>query len=127
MSHEVKVTGRKLTFSEAIRKLNPEVFANGGVRPAQPKSESGGALERKTQTPGTSKRRVARGNAPVLRVHLIRIGARMLDDDNLISGYKPLRDAIASRFGLDDNQRTIEWRYGQCQGDQGTIVMMELI
>ena len=69
---------------------------------------------------------MAGGNAPVLRVFLIRFGVGVLDSDNLIAGYKPLRDAIASKFGLDDVDTTIQWRYGQCQGERiGTVVLME--
>lgn len=49
-------------------------------------------------------------------VTLTRIAPRPLDDDNLSSGFKALRDGIADRFGLKDNDPRIQWRYAQERG-----------
>ena len=64
-----------------------------------------------------------------MRVTLISFRKRELDDDNLIGGFKPLRDAIARWLGLDDNQRVIDWQYGQVEtkGRAGTAVNIEKI
>lgn len=49
-------------------------------------------------------------------VTLTRIAPRALDDDNLRSGFKGLRDGIADRLGIADNDPRIEWRYAQERG-----------
>lgn len=49
-------------------------------------------------------------------VTLIRVAPRPLDGDNLQSGFKALRDGIADRLGVADNDPRIEWRYGQVRG-----------
>lgn len=62
-------------------------------------------------------------------VEIIRLGRNTLDSDNLVSGGKPLRDAIARSLGIDDGDERIRWHYGQCttDGDTGTIVRITLI
>lgn len=50
------------------------------------------------------------------RVHLVRIAPRSLDDDNLQSGFKALRDGIADRFGIPDNDPRLKFTYGQERG-----------
>ena len=52
---------------------------------------------------------------PVI-VELMRIAPRPLDDDNLRSAFKALRDGIADRYGVKDNDPRIEWRYSQHKG-----------
>lgn len=49
-------------------------------------------------------------------VTLIRVAPRKLDDDNLVSGFKALRDGIAARFGVDDADPRIQFRYEQVRG-----------
>lgn len=49
-------------------------------------------------------------------VTLIRVAPRALDDDNLSSGFKALRDGIADRLGVKDNDPRVTWRYGQVKG-----------
>ena len=49
-------------------------------------------------------------------VTLIRVAPRALDGDNLQSGFKALRDGIADRLGVADNDPRIEWRYAQVKG-----------
>lgn len=46
-------------------------------------------------------------------VTLTRIAPRMLDDDNLRSGFKNLRDGVADRLGVKDNDPRVTWRYAQ--------------
>lgn len=49
-------------------------------------------------------------------VTLIRVAPRKLDDDNLASGFKALRDGIADRFGVDDGDPRIRFKYDQVRG-----------
>lgn len=49
-------------------------------------------------------------------VTLIRVAPRKLDDDNLQSGFKALRDGIADRLGVKDNDPRVAWRYDQVRG-----------
>lgn len=49
-------------------------------------------------------------------VTLMRIAPRALDDDNLASGFKALRDGIADRLGVDDRDPRVTWRYIQGRG-----------
>lgn len=51
-----------------------------------------------------------------VEVVLIRIAPRELDTDNLQSGLKALRDGIADRFGVKDNDPRIGWNYEQKRG-----------
>lgn len=51
-----------------------------------------------------------------LVVTLTRIGPRPLDDDNLIGGFKGLRDGIADRLGVADNDPRVRWAYRQERG-----------
>jgi hypothetical protein len=49
-------------------------------------------------------------------VTLIRVAPRKLDDDNLQSGFKALRDGIADRLGVKDNDPRVKWKYDQVRG-----------
>lgn len=49
-------------------------------------------------------------------VTLSRIAPRQLDDDNLRTAFKALRDGIAARYGIPDNDPRIRWEYGQERG-----------
>jgi hypothetical protein len=46
-------------------------------------------------------------------VYLTRIGLQRLDDDNLASAFKFVRDQIARELGVDDGGDLVEFRYGQ--------------
>lgn len=46
-------------------------------------------------------------------VTLTRIAPRKLDDDNLRSAFKGIRDAIAARLGVDDGSDQIRFEYQQ--------------
>ena len=56
---------------------------------------------------------------------LIRLGTRFLDDDNLVSSFKHVRDAIADYIhpglaaGQADNDKNINWQYEQAK--KGTL------
>lgn len=52
-------------------------------------------------------------------VILTRIAPRRLDGDNLQSGCKALRDGIADRLGVNDNDPRVTWRYEQERGEPG--------
>lgn len=49
-------------------------------------------------------------------VLLTRIAPRQLDDDNLRSAFKALRDGIADRLGVKDNDPRVRWEYAQERG-----------
>jgi len=61
-------------------------------------------------------------------VCIVRFGRRILDDDNLAGGNKPLRDCIAERLGINDGDSRIEWEYRQVvtRGAVGTLVTIEM-
>jgi hypothetical protein len=49
-------------------------------------------------------------------VTLTRVAPRMLDSDNLQSGCKAIRDGIADRLGVADNDPRVRWEYRQTRG-----------
>lgn len=49
-------------------------------------------------------------------VTITRVAPRALDDDNLQGGCKALRDGIADRLGVKDNDDRVVWRYSQEKG-----------
>lgn len=49
-------------------------------------------------------------------VRMTRVAPRSLDDDNLSSGFKALRDGIADRLGVKDNDPRVRWEYAQVRG-----------
>ncbi len=49
-------------------------------------------------------------------VTITRVAPKPLDTDNLAASAKGLRDGIADRFGVKDNDPRIEWRYAQRRG-----------
>lgn len=51
-------------------------------------------------------------------VTLTRIGPRALDDDNLASALKHVRDGVADALGTHDGPGSgLTWRYGQAKGE----------
>jgi hypothetical protein len=46
-------------------------------------------------------------------VQIISLRKRLIDDDNLIGGAKPLRDQIAKSLGLDDGDPRLVFEYSQ--------------
>lgn len=52
-------------------------------------------------------------------VYLTRYSAGTLDDDNLRSALKAVRDGIADRLGVDDASPEVEWKYEQAACKRG--------
>jgi hypothetical protein len=46
-----------------------------------------------------------------IRVVLTRVAPRELDDDNLRSSFKGIRDEVAKRIGVDDRSKLLKWEY----------------
>lgn len=93
----------------------------GAVEASQPEPDAASPLVR----PGAQRK--GRKKSMVVRITLFGIRARILDEDNFVGGCKPLRDAIAASFGVDDADPRIEWRYAQSRvpKPEGVIVMIE--
>lgn len=51
-------------------------------------------------------------------VTLVRLGGRALDDDNLRSALKGVRDHVAHDLGIDDADARVRWLYGQEVGKE---------
>jgi hypothetical protein len=49
-------------------------------------------------------------------VTLVRVAPRELDGDNLQYAFKAVRDGVADRLGIKDNDPRVEWLYGQQKG-----------
>jgi len=56
-------------------------------------------------------------------VTMTRVGARILDDDNLRGALKSTRDGLADRLGVKDNSPLVEWRYAQAKGRPSAVVV----
>lgn len=54
---------------------------------------------------------------PPFVVTLTRVGARKLDDDNLASAFKYIRDEVARIIGIDDGSPLYTWQYLQRIGE----------
>lgn len=65
----------------------------------------------------------------VVVVTFIHCSVSEIDEDNLVSGAKPLRDSVAASLGVDDRDRRIKWEYRQCigEGPEGTLVKINTI
>lgn len=60
-------------------------------------------------------------------VHMTRHSAGTLDDDGLRSALKSVRDGIADRFGVADNDPRIKFEYAQAKCARGEFgVMVEI-
>ncbi len=47
---------------------------------------------------------------------LVRVAPRILDDDNLRSALKAVRDSVANELGVDDRDPRVSWWYAQEKG-----------
>jgi hypothetical protein len=56
---------------------------------------------------------------PIL-VELCRHANRFWDDDNLVGGFKHVRDGVAHWLGIDDGDSRLTWRYLQVKEKVGT-------
>lgn len=74
--------------------------------------------EQRTQTSNALQSNLgALATPPVTaEVRLLRVGARQLDDDNLRSSLKAVRDGVADWLKIDDGKHNITWRYAQENG-----------
>ena len=59
------------------------------------------------------------GEAERFTITLTRVAPRKLDDDNLASGFKAVRDGVADWLGIDDGSPRIKWQYAQHKGSAG--------
>lgn len=55
-------------------------------------------------------------------VTITRVASRSLDDDNLASSQKAIRDGIADALGIDDGSDRVLWRYKQERGPVGVRI-----
>ena len=115
--------------SESVRRLNPHLFGLGGLQSPQPQQSAQGTLERPKPGGKAVRKRVARSNRVIARVHIVSFRSKDLDRDNLVGGCKWIRDAIAMSLGIDDSERGIDWTYSQhiTRGREGCVVTMEII
>lgn len=58
------------------------------------------------------------------RVRLTRVSAGTLDDDNLRGALKGVRDGVADRLGVKDNDPRVTWEYGQAKGKRGEYAVL---
>ena len=58
-----------------------------------------------------------------IRVEFTRHGKRKLDDDNLQSGFKHVRDVVAAWIGVDDGDAAWSWNYGQRTGNDYRVTI----
>lgn len=59
-------------------------------------------------------------------VRLVRLSARVLDDDNLRGALKAVRDGVADRLGVDDRDPRVTWLYDQERGKPIGAVRIEI-
>lgn len=60
---------------------------------------------------------LAKGYLASVRVTIVRVAPRQLDDDNLRAGAKAIRDGVTDALGLkDDRDARLTWDYGQERG-----------
>lgn len=72
--------------------------------------------------------RIISGNpAARLAVTFTRINPRELDDDNLRSAFKAVRDTVAKACGIDDRSKRYEWTYQQERGAPGYRIRLEIL
>jgi hypothetical protein len=60
--------------------------------------------------------RLKTGTLDRIDVTLTRISPRELDDDNLASAMKHVRDGVADALGVDDRDPRVRWRCAQAFG-----------
>lgn len=58
-------------------------------------------------------------------VTLTRQAPRALDDDNLASAFKAIRDGVAAALGVDDRDPRVRWAYEQARGPAAVRVRLE--
>lgn len=63
--------------------------------------------------PTTPGKMIGNGAAGRIQVYLKRYGVGTLDDDNLASAFKAIRDELAAVIGVDDGNPIYKWNYSQ--------------
>lgn len=86
--------------------------------------EHWGARARRARTHRRAALAVPRHPLPCV-VHLTRIAPRELDTDNLVAAFKALRDGIADRLGIADDDERVTWLYAQRKGPYGVEVSIK--
>lgn len=111
---------------------HPSRVGVGRVEPSK-RTEPAGSL---VKAPRASKGRAVRlgklwrgpGPDPVVVVTMLSCRYRLLDDDNLAAGFKPLRDAIADTLGIDDGDPRVKWEPRQIESNrEETIVRIAIL
>jgi crossover junction endodeoxyribonuclease RusA len=54
-------------------------------------------------------------------VRFTRHGKRTLDDDNLPTAFKHIRDGVADAIGIDDGSARYTWEYAQVKSKEYKI------
>lgn len=69
----------------------------------------------------------ANGPVPPLPVvvTLVRVGPRVIDDDNLAFAFKALRDGVADALGVPDHDPRVTWRYAQERGPYAVRIELD--
>lgn len=62
------------------------------------------------------RRQLLKDSVSSVTVTLTRISPLELDDDNLSSAFKHVRDGVADALGIDDRDRRVQWLYAQTKG-----------
>lgn len=114
----------ELTVPLQIKSLNPSArasldprvfrrqqFAKRGLVKAQ---RQGVHWALKVRFTPALRARIARSER--LEITLTRIAPGELDDDNLIGGFKAVRDGVADWLGLNDRDKRLKWLYAQKRG-----------
>lgn len=86
---------------------NAAIFSGGPLESSERERSQAAALGGHSQAKQVGQVRVV--------VRIVEFTKRKRDDDNVQSGYKPLRDAIAESLGIDDGDERIEFRVHSCR------------
>lgn len=75
----------------------------------------------------SSKKQKGGKRGLVAVITIIKCGPGCADDDNIGTGAKPLRDAIATSLGVDDGDKRLRWQYRglDSSGPTGTLVIIQ--
>lgn len=121
----MKLSDLPLAVQERIKRDNPEVFCRVPSRLA-----AAGTQRSEVQALDGSKRQQRQSKTGVaVRVIIIALRKRRLDDDSAPFAVKPVRDAIAASLGIDDADSRVAWEYGQVEtrGRPGVVVRIERV